>query len=146
MYTGRKGYLYDKLRNRLKSCNQNRLNVGEILSDTEANNNESIQFFNADGTVDSSMQYFKNCVVQLNRDELVQKLQETVDVRRNILKDNSGSIQKIFPFYFVDPNLVSYLSFAWCLYYVLLPLYKLSLFRRFCTISVCCLMVLNLIH
>lgn len=52
------------------------------------------------------MQFFKNCLVNQNQAELREKLRNSVEYRRDILKNPKIPIYKQFPFYFVDPSLV----------------------------------------
>lgn len=90
--------------------NQNQLNGvtedSDTLSESRANNNQSFHFFDENGDEDTTLQYFKNCVVRDSRAELEEKMQLTVAFRRNILSHTPDEIQKIFPFYFVDAELV----------------------------------------
>lgn len=90
--------------------NQNHLNgateYSDNLSESRANNNQSYHFFDENGDEDATLQYFKNCVVRDSRAELIEKMHQTVEFRRNILSQTPDEIQKIFPFYFVDAELV----------------------------------------
>lgn len=112
MYTGRSGYIYDKIR-RLKSKNNNEnsteSNYDEIDDDENGGDENNAMdlpeslIANDDNTL---MQYFKNCVVNQNQAELREKLKNSVEFRRALLKNPEKPIYKLFPFYFVDPTLV----------------------------------------
>lgn len=52
------------------------------------------------------MQYFKNCVVAQEIEMLREKMKTSIDFRRSDLISPPGPIYKIFPFYFVDVQLV----------------------------------------
>lgn len=56
---------------------------------------------------DELLEYFKPCVVQNDREELKQKLADSIEFRRKILSNPPEPIHKIFSFYFVDPELVA---------------------------------------
>lgn len=113
MYTGRSGYIYDKIR-RLKSKNNNEnsteSNYDEIDDDENGGDENNAMdlpeslIANDDNTL---MQYFKNCVVNQNQAELREKLKNSVEFRRALLKNPEKPIYKLFPFYFVDPTLVN---------------------------------------
>lgn len=51
--------------------------------------------------------YFKACVVRIEKTSLISKLKETVNLRIEIMKNAETNITEIFPFYFVEPDLVS---------------------------------------
>lgn len=53
------------------------------------------------------IEYFKHCVVRTERDELIAKLRDTVDLRKRLLRDNATNFHESFSFYFADSNLVS---------------------------------------
>lgn len=57
------------------------------------------------------MQFFKNCVVDQQEDELKMKMTECVEYRRQILANPPEPIHKMFGFYFVDPELVNMFLF-----------------------------------
>lgn len=53
------------------------------------------------------IQYFKNCVVINERDDLIKRLKDTVPLRQNIIKVTSQNIHECFSFYYADPTIVS---------------------------------------
>lgn len=53
------------------------------------------------------MMYFKTCVVRNEKTSLIEKLKETVNLRIDIMKNAETNITESFPFYFVEPSLVS---------------------------------------
>lgn len=113
MYTGRSGYIYDKLR-RLKTTNNNEnqnsrgienVNQNSMENDDDVSDLMASSDLNANDDSDL-MQYFKNCVVNRNQPELREELKNSVEFRRPILNNSENTIYKLFPFYFVDPTLV----------------------------------------
>lgn len=50
--------------------------------------------------------FFKTCLVLEEKSALIEKLSQTMNLRCNILNANSRDVREIFPFYFVDPDLV----------------------------------------
>lgn len=96
LYTGSSGYLYEKLRNKSRKQGKEDKNIQDV-NDNPVNENISS---------DELMQYFKNCVVAQDRENLMKRLESSVEYRRMILKNPHEHIYKLFPFYFVDPELV----------------------------------------
>lgn len=116
MYTGRSGYIYDKLR-RLKTKNNNEnqnsreienMNQNSMENDDDENNAMALFNLSSNDDIDL-MQYFRNCVVNQNQPELREKLKNSVEFRRPLLNNPGNPIYKLFPFYFVDPTLVDYI-------------------------------------
>lgn len=50
--------------------------------------------------------FFKNCVVQREKNILQQMMKETVDFRQRLLKNPKTKLHETFSFYFVEPELV----------------------------------------
>lgn len=50
--------------------------------------------------------FLKYCVVSKNNEKLKDKLQKTISLRRQLLKENGDDFREFFQFYFVDPSLV----------------------------------------
>lgn len=61
-------------------------------------------------TSEQLLEYLKYCVVEKNKPKLKEKLAETVDLRRKMLKQNKEDFKEFMSFYFVDPELVGKLS------------------------------------
>lgn len=101
--------MYDKLRREAKS------RIEDEHQDDDGNENTidengavaSLELSDSNGDGDGLMQYFKNCVVHQNRNELKEKMKTSLEFRRNLLKNPKVAIYKMFPFYFVDPTLVT---------------------------------------
>lgn len=55
----------------------------------------------------SYLLYFKTCLVDRDLEILKIKLAQTIEMREKLLNKKGISIHKTFPFYFVQPNLVS---------------------------------------
>lgn len=53
--------------------------------------------------------FFKTCVVHNDMQELKAKMKETVNFRRSLILKKETRFPELFPFYFVDSELVSYL-------------------------------------
>lgn len=109
LYTGRGGFLYEKIRTRNKKINSD---------EDENHNRESEQtlpdFLINDQDAEELMQFFRNCVVAHNKEELKDKMKSSVAFRRNILKNPPEPMFKIFGFYFVDPELVCFFFHLLC--------------------------------
>lgn len=104
LYGQRSGYLYDKLRYKKKADKNH--NTDDVIDDypVAAHSESSLD----EQMKNELMQYFKNCVVDRNKEELKEKLKSCVEFRREILNEPQQPIYKIFGFYFVDPELVKY--------------------------------------
>lgn len=103
------GYLYENLRNRArKKCR---------LHDENGNGNgDGCENLEEESNFDELMQFFKNCVVAQQKDELKMKLTECVEYCRRILANTPEPIYKMFGFYFVDPELVNMFLFLLVLF------------------------------
>lgn len=53
------------------------------------------------------IQFFKNCVIRNERDQLVLKLKDTVPLRKEVLRKTGTNFHDSFGFYFADATLVS---------------------------------------
>lgn len=96
----RTGFLYNKLRNK------NRANT--------SNNNNSNEPNTDNSDVEGLIQFFKNCVVRDQKEELKKQMESSVSTRRTILADAKTNIHIAFPFYFVDVELVYFfIIYAW---------------------------------
>lgn len=94
------------VKSRLKE-NQNRLNVSNVNGSFEASQVE-IDWDKQREDLD----YLKYCVVNDAMDDtFIQKLNSTREIRKKIMDDQQTDIREHFPFFFVNPNLVS-LSFV----------------------------------
>lgn len=51
--------------------------------------------------------FFKSCHVESNKIALMEKLQNTVQLRCEIFEEKNKDLREIFPFYFVSPEIVS---------------------------------------
>lgn len=98
--TNRTGFLYNKMRNR------NRVNPSNQNNDDEPN------IENVD--MEDLIQFFKNCVVHDQKDELKTRMETSVTARRIILADPKTNIHIAFPFYFVDVDLVCFFLICTC--------------------------------
>lgn len=131
MYGNNCGYLLEKLRNKAKKQNQSNDENDNEQSDPRAATN-----------TDELMQFFKNCLVEQQMDELKAKMAEFVDFRRQILANPPEPICKIFSFYFVDPDLVNMIpfliSYSFTIDELIFPVFSF----RFYMTSNCCLTVL----
>lgn len=135
LYTGHSGFLYEKLRNKSRNVNSDE-NQNEIVFNTERER-ESHEFLIDAEAADELMQFFRNCVVSQNKEEIIEKLKYSVEFRRSILQNPPEPIFKIFGFYFVDPELVIWkkkpqnYAFSMCVFFI---------FFRFCeTLNLCLL-------
>lgn len=63
------------------------------------------------------MKFLKYCVVKNDKKKLKDKLSETIDLRRKLLKENNEEFHEFMAFYFVDPELVR-LTMTSIMYYV----------------------------
>lgn len=54
--------------------------------------------------------FFKTCIVERDLDELKKRLEQSIDMRHNLIKRKDTEFHKVFPFYFVEPSLVSIFS------------------------------------
>lgn len=93
------GFLFDKLRNIQRKNNQI-----PIQHDTIP---EEYVPIDADDEA-NLIQYFKNCVIRNELNDLKEKLRSTINYRRELLLNPPEPIHKMFGFYFVSPELVSY--------------------------------------
>lgn len=114
LYTGRSGFLYDKLRYKNKKNGRNDENDNAIDTDRleSADTTENIPFETDDENSAELMQFFKNCVVANDKEELKRKLAESIEFRRQILREPQKPIHEMFGFYFVDPELVFFSFFS----------------------------------
>lgn len=74
--------------------NSNRNSLNESADSSKNNENELLS-------------YLKTYVVKDGTAELKEKLFETVETRRNLLRKNVIQIKTMFPFYFFDASLVN---------------------------------------
>lgn len=51
--------------------------------------------------------FFKTCIVERDVDELKKRLEQSIDMRQNLINKKETEFHKVFPFYFVEPSLVS---------------------------------------
>lgn len=104
LYDTRVGYLYDTLRYRAQTKNgQISDNFCDEIDDEIETGSQNLL---DEQEKDKLLQFFKNCVVDENKEELKRVLATCVEFRSEILKNPPLPIYKIFPFYFVDPELV----------------------------------------
>lgn len=61
--------------------------------------------------MDELIRFFDSCVLPRDTQKLKNKLAETADARRDILAQDQRSFTKMFNFYRIDSNLVSFLLF-----------------------------------
>lgn len=57
--------------------------------------------------------FFKTCIVERDLDELKKRLELSIDMRQNLINKKGTEFHKVFPFYFVEPSLVSRFSNEW---------------------------------
>lgn len=99
----RKSSLSEKNCEHIDNLNDNNEeDVAESLRNLDINHEN----FSED-QIDQFMVYFRNCVVSKEKPSLIEKLQQTKNLRNSILKDDKKDIMEIFPFYFTSPDLVS---------------------------------------
>lgn len=55
--------------------------------------------------------FFKTCIVERDLDELKKRLEQSIDMRQNLINNIDTEFHKVFPFYFVEPSLVSSIFF-----------------------------------
>lgn len=120
----RKGVLYNKLfyqkygppatRKNKKRNNKNNKNHDNSLSRNDTSQfdedlNRSIAELNH-LTLNEELEnllFFKTCIVSRNRDVLELKMKNTIALREKAIKKHETKFVEIFPFYFVEPELVS---------------------------------------
>lgn len=94
--------MYDKLRNDDRSKKQyqqrNDLANTEVIDTGENSTNDLSEL----------LDYLKTYVVKNGTTELKQKLAESVEIRRDLLRKDVTEIKIMFPFYFADPCIVSF--------------------------------------
>lgn len=92
------GFLFDKLRNNQRKNNQIGIQHDAIPED----------YVPIDADDEANLiQYFKNCVIRNEMDDLKEKLCSTVNYRRVLLLNPPEPIHRMFGFYYVSPELVS---------------------------------------
>lgn len=99
LFTSNSGFLFNKLRNDTRKKTYQNV----IAMDTNDETPDSIQQI----PNDELMNFFKYCSVEKNKEELKNKLAESVEYRRPILANPPEPIHKMFGFYFVDSELVT---------------------------------------
>lgn len=52
--------------------------------------------------------FFKTCVVDRDIEDLKEKLAQSIEIREKLIRKKDTKFHKIFPFYFVEPTLVSF--------------------------------------
>lgn len=130
--------MYENLRNRARKGRTDGENANVVQDPAEQTN------------LDELMQFFKNCVVDQQKDELKMKMAESVAHRRIVLANPPEPIYKMFGFYFVDPELVNiFLFFFHFLCFTLIQIFCLlfwSCHNRFSMISSCRSKILIRMH
>lgn len=76
-------------------------NMNEAMQDLNMGEKE----YSESGT-EENLTFSKTCIVSKEKSALIEKLSETMNLRCEIPKANKRDIREIFPFYFVDPDLV----------------------------------------
>lgn len=92
-----KGFLYYKFKN--ERCD------AKILETVRGNSPVEIEL--SDTENDGLIIFFKTCVLPDDKATLLNKLDETILFRTNLLKDMRKNFTEFFPFYFVHPDIVS---------------------------------------
>lgn len=54
----------------------------------------------------SAMLFFRTCMLDRDRNELIAKLKQTIKARETLIKQKGIKFHQVFPFYFLDPSLV----------------------------------------
>lgn len=57
--------------------------------------------------------FFKTCIVERDVDELKKRLELSIDMREKLINKKDTEFHKLFPFYFIDPLLVSTFFNEW---------------------------------
>lgn len=100
----RKGALYQKIVYSKAKERRVQLNEQHVPSDPQL----PIEMNQLDETqMEELILFFKTCVVRNSMTELKSKLKETVSARRKLISAKETRFPELFPFYFVDCNLVS---------------------------------------
>lgn len=56
--------------------------------------------------VKAAMLFFRTCIVQNEKETLKFKLKQTIAAREELIKKKGVKFFEVFPFYFIDPELV----------------------------------------
>lgn len=57
--------------------------------------------------------FFKTCIVDRDLNELKQRLEQSIEMRQKLINKKDTEFHKLFPFYFIDPLLVSTFLNEW---------------------------------
>lgn len=81
---------------------------GAKQTTTDENENAVLNDQSDDGTDELEfLLYFKSCLVDRDIEILKIKLTQTIDMREKLIKKKGIDFHKTFPFYFIQPTLVS---------------------------------------
>lgn len=101
----RKGLVYNKFfykkyrKNDLVSAMEN------MELSTDVDNMDGIEELSAEEQKDA-MLFFRTCMLERDRKELIVKLKQTIKSRETLIKQKGIKFHQVFPFYFLDPSLV----------------------------------------
>lgn len=102
----RKGLIYNRIvYHKYKKPSKKCPNVITVENEPSENAIEN----NTDDAVDelTYLLYFKTCLVDRDLEILKIKLAQTVEMREVLIKKKDTQFHKMFPFYFIEPSLVS---------------------------------------
>lgn len=76
------------------------------------NDNDSMEKNNVDEIDElSCLLFFKTCILDRDIDILKIRLKQSIEMRESLIKKQKTEFHKTFPFYFIEPSLVSDLFF-----------------------------------
>lgn len=81
----------------------------------------------------SFLLFFKSCIVERDFEELKKRLEQSIDMREKLINAKNTEFHKLFPFYFIEPLLVSTFWNEWMIEIVQKIMY--SFIYRFFSIS-----------
>lgn len=81
----------------------------------DSDHHSDLQPLLSEDEIKSTLLFFRTCVVQHQKDTLKEKMKQTVDVRVQLIKKKGVKFFELFPFYFIDPELVCSNLFAFLL-------------------------------
>lgn len=104
----KKGAIYNKIayKKYKKPIQQNKNHLQSSGNDDMIENEQS------DDGIDELefLLYFKTCLVDRDIEILKIKLSQSIEMREKLIKKKDTVFHKMFPFYFIQPTLVSFLS------------------------------------
>lgn len=105
----RKGIVYNKLFYKRYHKKDLHLAMNDMtLSDNENDNEESIDL-SREEELDYQL-YFRTCMLPRDKEILKIKLRKSISMREQMMKRTKMEFHEIFPFYFLDSDLVSFSS------------------------------------